>query len=123
LRQLATQFLVISLCYGRNAVRVRILIWVKNNDKYICAVNAHLHNTIVISCTIILFNPYLRDWVRVRFWRMKTTADATISVHKFMAKFKMCPLYTHLFEYIRQGKNRIRLTVSCRWAFNITILG
>jgi hypothetical protein len=35
---------------------------------------------------------------------MKTIADATISVHQFMAKFEMWHLYTHLFEYIRQDK-------------------
>jgi hypothetical protein len=32
-------------------------------------------------------------------WKF-TTSDATISVDQFMAKFEMCPLYTHLFEYI-----------------------
>jgi hypothetical protein len=38
---------------------------------------------------------------------MKTTADATIPVHQFMAKFEMWHLYTYLFKYIRQDKNRI----------------
>ena len=58
---------------------------------------------------------------------MKTTADATISVEQLTAKFKTWQLYTQLPEYIRQGKNRIRLVASCRWAFTqfldlITIL-
>ena len=48
---------------------------------------------------------------------MKTTADATISVDQLTAKFKMWQLYTQLLEYIRQGKNRIRLVASCRWTF------
>ena len=30
-------------------------------------------------------------------------------------------LYTQLLEYIRQGKNRIRLVASCRWAFTDTL--
>ena len=47
---------------------------------------------------------------------MKTTADATISVAQLNAKFKMWQLYTQLLEYIHQGKNRIRLVASCRWA-------
>ena len=47
---------------------------------------------------------------------MKTTADATISVDQLTAKFKTWQLYTQLLEYIRQGKNRIRLVASCRWA-------
>ena len=49
---------------------------------------------------------------------MKTTADATISVDQLIAKFKTWQLYTQLLEYIRQGKNRIRLVASCRWAFS-----
>ena len=47
---------------------------------------------------------------------MKTTADATISVDQLTAKFKTWQLYTQLLEYIRQGKNRIRVVASCRWA-------
>ena len=47
---------------------------------------------------------------------MKTTADATISVDQLTAKFKTWQLYTQLLKYIRQGKNRIRLVASCRWA-------
>ena len=47
---------------------------------------------------------------------MKTTADATISVDQLTAKFKTLQLYTQLLEYVRQGKNRIRLVASCRWA-------
>ena len=54
--------------------------------------------------------------MRLSFWRMKTTADATISVDQLTAKFKTWQLYTQLLEYIRQGKNRIRLVASCRWA-------
>ena len=49
---------------------------------------------------------------------MKTTADATISVDQLTAKFKTWQLYTQLLEYIRQGKNRIRLVASCRWALS-----
>ena len=65
-------------------------------------IKAHLHDTTS----------------RIRFlsWRMKTIADATIPVYQFMAKFKIWHFYTHLFEYIRQDKNRIRLVISCRWA-------
>ena len=55
-----------------------------------------------------------RMWLS--FWRMKTTADAIISVDQLTAKFKMWQLYTQLLEYISQGKNRIRLVASCRWA-------
>ena len=55
--------------------------------------------------------------MRLSFCRMKTTADATISVDQLTAKFKTWQLYTQLLEYIRQGKNRIRLVASCRWAF------
>ena len=51
---------------------------------------------------------------------MKTTADATISVDQLTVKFKTWQLYTQLLEYIRQGKNRIRLVASCRWAFKCT---
>jgi hypothetical protein len=36
-----------------------------------------------------------------------TTADATIPVYQFMAKFEMLYLYTHLFRYVRQEKNRL----------------
>ena len=50
---------------------------------------------------------------------MKTTADATISVDQLTAKFKTWQLYTQLLEYIRQGKNRIRLVASCRWSLTI----
>ena len=54
--------------------------------------------------------------MRLSFWRMKMTADATISVDQLTAKFKTWQLYAQLLEYIRQGKNRIRLVASCRWA-------
>jgi hypothetical protein len=122
LRQLATQFPVISLCYGRNFVRVRILIWVKNKDKYICAVKAHLHNTIAISCTIILFNTHLRDWVRVRFWRMKTTADALFPYISLWQNLK-CVIFIRIYS---STYARIRIINDwqylCRWSFNITIL-
>ena len=47
---------------------------------------------------------------------LKTTADVTISVDQLTAKFKTWQLYTQLLEYVRQGKNRIRLVASCRWA-------
>ena len=36
-----------------------------------------------------------------------------------MAKFEMS--YTHLFEYIRQDKDRIRLVLSCKWDFKIKL--
>jgi hypothetical protein len=44
---------------------------------------------------------------------MKTTADATIPVNQFMAKFEMCHIYKAAFirvKTVRQDKNR--------WAFN-----
>jgi hypothetical protein len=47
---------------------------------------------------------------------MKTIADATIPVHQYMVKFEIWHFYTHLFEYIRQDKNRIWL-VSCSIAY------
>jgi hypothetical protein len=80
----------------------RIVVYVLSDSLLHVSLKAHLHNTTS----------------RIRFlpWRMKTIADATIPVHQFMAKFEMWHLYTHLFKYIRQDKNRIRLVVSCRWA-------
>ena len=51
---------------------------------------------------------------------MKTTANATISVDQLTAKFKTWQLYTQSLEYIRQGKNLIRLVASCRWALKNT---
>jgi hypothetical protein len=74
------------------------------------------------DCNLCFFQLYIDPFHMIRlvvcdsrlsFWRMKTTADATISVHQFTVKFEMWHLYTLLFEYIRQDKNRIRL-VPCR---------
>ena len=68
---------------------------------------------------------HLRDAtsrMRLSFWRMKTTADGTISVDQLTAKFKTWQLYTQLLEYIRQSKNRIRLVASCRWALSLLFL-
>ena len=56
--------------------------------------------------------------IRLSFWGMKTTAYY-IPVHQFKAKFEMS--YTHLFEYIRQDKDRIRLVLSCKWDFTIKL--
>ena len=86
-------------------------LWVYDHsgyaDRCICKsdgyLKAHLHHA--------------TSRMRLSFWPMKTTADATISVDQLTAKFKMWQLYTQLLEYIHQGKNCIRLVASCRWAF------
>ena len=51
----------------------------------------------------------------------KRLLTPAISVDQLTAKFETWQLYTQLLEYIRQGKNRIRLVASCRWALKFCV--